>query len=68
MSFEEFQVCHWGGHLGYQNETILTILNLHVARLPPTKSQLNPTYESGEDVEIVNRSRRTTDDEQQAMT
>ena len=30
--------------MGYQNRTILAILNLHVATMPPTKFQLNPTY------------------------
>ena len=49
MSFVEFQV---GGHLGYQNGTIFAILNLHVATMPPTKFQLNPTYGYG-DVENV---------------
>ena len=39
-----------GGHLGYQNGTIVEILTLHVATISPTKFQLNPTYES-EDVE-----------------
>ena len=35
MSFEEFQYgCH-GCHLGYQNGTILAILNLYVAPMPP---------------------------------
>ena len=48
MLFEEFQ----DGHLGYRNRTILAILNLHVATMPPTKFQLNPTYGSG-DVENV---------------
>ena len=52
MSFEEFQDGHHGGHLGYQKGTILAILNLHVAIMPPTKFQLNPTYVSG-DVEKV---------------
>ena len=32
---------------------ILAILNLHVATMPPTKFQLNPTYKSGGDVENV---------------
>ena len=45
MSFEEFQA-------GYQNRTILAILTLHVATMPPTKFQLNLTYKSG-DVENV---------------
>ena len=38
MSFEEFQD---GGHLGYQNGTILAILNLYVAWLPAIKFGLN---------------------------
>ena len=33
--------------------TILAILNLHVAIMPPTKFQLNPTYGSGGGVENV---------------
>ena len=53
MSFEEFQDGHHGGHLKYQNRTILAILNLHVATMSPTKFQLNPTYGSGGDVENV---------------
>ena len=52
-SFEEFQNGRHGGHLRYQNGTILAILNLHVAIMPPIKFQFNPTYGSGEDVEIV---------------
>ena len=32
-----------GGHLGYGNGTILAILNLYLAPLPPIKFQLNPT-------------------------
>ena len=53
MSFEEFQDgCH-NGHLGYQNGMILSILNLHVATMPPTKFQLKPTYDSERDVENV---------------
>ena len=62
MSFEEFQDGHHRGHLGYQghhlgypNRPILTILNLHVAIMPPTKFQLNPTYGSGGDVENMKR-------------
>ena len=50
MSFEEFQD---GGHLGYLNRMILAILNLHVATMPPTKFQLNPTYGSAGDVKNV---------------
>ena len=53
MSFKEFQDGHHGSHLGYQNGTILAILNLHVATMPPIKFQLNPTYGYGEDVENV---------------
>ena len=41
MSFEEFQD---GGHLVYRNGTILAILNLYVARIPPIKFWLNQTY------------------------
>ena len=55
MSFEEFQNGRRGDHLGYQNGTILTILNLHVATMPPTKFQLNPCYGSGGDVENVKK-------------
>ena len=41
MSFEEFQDgCH-DGNLGYKNGTILAILNLYVALMPPTKFRLN---------------------------
>ena len=50
MSFEEFQNGRHGGHLRYQNGTILAILNLHVAS---TKFQLNLIYGSGGDVENV---------------
>ena len=53
MSFEEFQDGRTCGHLGYPNGMILAILNLHVATMPPTKFQLNPTYGSGGDVENV---------------
>ena len=53
MSFEEFQDGSHGGHLGYWNGTILAILNPHVATMPPTKFQLNPTYGSGGGVENV---------------
>ena len=56
MPFEEFQD---NGHIGYRNWTILAILNLHVATMPPTKFQLKPTYGSGGDVENVKSSRRT---------
>ena len=35
MSFEELQDGHRYGHLGYQNRTILAILNLCVTVMPP---------------------------------
>ena len=41
MSFEDFQDGHHGSHLGYQNKTILAILNLHVASMPPIIFGLN---------------------------
>ena len=59
MSFEEFQDGHHDSHLGYQNRTILAILNLNVGTMPPTKFQFNPTFGSG-DVENV-KSYITTD-------
>ena len=31
-------------HLGYQDETILAFLNLHVAPIPSMKLRLNPTF------------------------
>ena len=38
MSFEEFQDGRYSGrHLGYQNGTILAILNLCVTVMPPIK-------------------------------
>ena len=40
MSFEEFQY----GRQGYRNGTILAILNLCVAPMPPIKFRLNLTY------------------------
>ena len=43
MLFEQFQDGHYGGHLGYQNRTILAILNLHVALMPSTKFGLIST-------------------------
>ena len=47
ISFEEFQYgCH-GGHLGYQNGTILAILNLYVAPMPPIKFWLTRNYGLG---------------------
>ena len=57
MSFEEFQDGVAAildiGYLGYRIWMILAILNLHVAKMPPTKFQLIPTYGSGGDVENV---------------
>ena len=53
MLTEKFQDSHSGGHLGYQNGMTLAILNLHVVTMPPAKFQLNPTYDSGGDVENV---------------
>ena len=32
------------GHLGYQNGTVLAILNVYVAPMLPVKFRLNPTY------------------------
>ena len=50
MSFEEFQIGHYGGHLGYGLGTILAILNLFVTPIPPIEFWLNPTYNLGGDV------------------
>ena len=50
MLFEEFQD---GSHHRSRNRAILAILNLHVATMPPTKFELNPTYGSGGDVKNV---------------
>ena len=36
--------------LGYQDETILAFLNIHVVQLPSMKFRLNPTFCLGEDV------------------
>ena len=41
MSFEKFHDGRHSGNLGYRNGTILAILNLHVATMPPTKFHLN---------------------------
>ena len=46
MSFEEFQ----DGRHGFRNETILAILKLYVATMPPIKFQLNMTYGFGRDI------------------
>ena len=45
MLFEEFQD---GGHLGYQNGTILAILNLSVTPMPSIKFWLNLTNGLGD--------------------
>ena len=49
MWFDVFQDGCYGGHLGYQNGTILAILNLHTAPMPSIKFPLYPTYGSGAD-------------------
>ena len=49
ISFKEFQDGHHGGHLQYRNRTILVILNLYVAPIPPIKFQRNLTYGFGGD-------------------
>ena len=49
MWFEDFQDGYHGGHLGYQNGTILAILPLHAAPMPSIKFPLHPTYCSGAD-------------------
>ena len=46
--FEDFQDGHHCSHLGYQNGTILAILNLYVPLMPTIKFQLNPTYGLGD--------------------
>ena len=49
MWFEDFQDgCH-GGHRGYQNRTILAILNLHAAPMTSVKFTLHRIYCSGAD-------------------
>ena len=50
ISFQEFQDGRYGGHLGYQNGTILAILNLYVVPMPHIKFRLNLTYGLGGDV------------------
>ena len=50
MLFEVFQDGLHRGHLGKWNGTILAILNLYVAPMPPIKFRLNPTYGLGGDV------------------
>ena len=48
MSFEEFQDGRHSGHLEYRNGTILAILNLYGAPMPPIKFPLNLTFSLGE--------------------
>ena len=47
VKFEEFQNDRHGGHLGFQDGTILAILNLH-APIPLMKFRLNPMFCSGD--------------------
>ena len=42
MLFEDFQDICGSGHNSYRNGTILTILNIHAALMPPTKLRFNP--------------------------
>ena len=42
-TFEDFQEGRSGGHLGYRNGTLLAILKLYVASMPPIKFRLNWT-------------------------
>ena len=48
MRFEDFQDGHLGGHLRYRNRTILAILNLYVAPMPPINVGFNPHYSLGD--------------------
>ena len=50
MRFEDIQDGHLGGHLRYWNRTILAILNLYVALMPPIKFGLNSHFGLGGDV------------------
>ena len=50
MPFEEFQDSRHGCYLGYRDGSILAILNLYVAPMPPIKFRLNLTYGLGGDV------------------
>ena len=45
MSFEEFQDGYPGGHLGYQNGTILAILNLCVTVIHQVLAQSDLRFE-----------------------
>ena len=46
VPFEAIQNGYHGNHLGYQNDTILAILKLQVALMPPAKFKFGPTYGS----------------------
>ena len=48
MSFEEFQDGSHGGHLGWRNGEILTILNLYVVPILSIKFRLDRTYSLGD--------------------
>ena len=50
MWIEDFKDGHLGGHLGCRKRTILAILNLYVAPMPPLKFQLHPIYGLGGDI------------------
>ena len=50
--FEEFQDGHSGSHLGYGIGTILAILNLYVALMPPIKFGLHLTYMVWEEMSV----------------
>ena len=54
MSFEEFQDGRRGGHLGYRNGTILTILNLCDTVMSLIKFWLNPTLRLGKRYHLKN--------------
>ena len=55
MPFKEFQDGPRGSHLGYRNKTILAILSLYVALIPPIKFWLNPTYSLGDVIWRISR-------------
>ena len=48
LRYRDYQDGHCGSHTGYQNITILAILNFYVALMPPIKFQLNLTYYLGD--------------------
>ena len=49
LTIKDLQDGCCGGHHGYHNKMVLTILNLHVDPMHPTKFWLNLTYHSGAD-------------------